>query len=145
MRQDFWSRLDKSTSCWIWKGPVDKDGYGRTRYNGHQLAHRAAYHLAFGPIPQGMCVCHHCDVRLCCNPDHLFLGTIADNNRDMAQKQRSTIGERNPSAKLNEEKVREIRRMVGAGTSLAATARVFGVHKRTIRAVVRGKRWGSVK
>jgi hypothetical protein len=78
--------------CWIWDGPLNNKGYGKlygkpygqsTRY-----AHRISYGLFKGPIADGLCVLHRCDVACCVNPDHLFLGTILDNNRDMIEKGR---------------------------------------------------------
>ena len=96
--------------CRLWPGYTDRFGYGRLNRNGKTLlAHRFVWTQTFGPIPSGMCVCHSCDQPSCVNPNHLFLGTQADNMRDMARKGRSTRLEKNPSAKLTAEQVRAIR------------------------------------
>lgn len=85
-------------------------GYGATSPKGkYKLVHRVAWEVANGPIPKGMFVLHRCDVRTCINPDHLFLGTHKDNMRDMQQKRRAAAGDRNGSAKLKPDMVREIR------------------------------------
>lgn len=75
--------------CWEWVGWVAPKGYAMMSYRGKELkAHRLAYTLWKGPIPKGMVICHTCDVRRCVNPDHLFIGTIDTNNKDMAAKGR---------------------------------------------------------
>jgi hypothetical protein len=73
------------SGCWLWEGYV-RSGYGRLR---GKSVHRLAWEEVNGPIPAGLSICHRCDVRLCCNPEHLFLGTNADNNRDMSAKGRN--------------------------------------------------------
>lgn len=89
------------SGCWIWTGFVKPNGYGTLTVNRKPAyAHRAAYAVFRGPIPDGMCVCHHCDVRSCINPDHLFLGTQKENLQDMDAKGRRVtalqIGAKNP-------------------------------------------------
>src|SRR4051812_23104286 len=113
--QSFWSRVDIKTNkeCWNWTGGSNR-GYG-SFWNGRRFAyaHRLAWILKHRRIPKGLKVLHECDNSLCCNHRHLFLGTNKDNTEDMIRKGRkaSTKGVNNGRAKLNEDKVRYIRRM----------------------------------
>ena len=86
----FWARVNTSggpNTCWPWTGARLNRGYGQVYQPNHKLlAHRVAWELECGPIPDGMSVLHQCDNPPCCNPAHLFLGTQADNISDRDQK-----------------------------------------------------------
>lgn len=88
----FWSLVKKGNGCWKWIGGVDGNGYSRVWCNGRrQAAYRVAYELTKGPIPEGMLACHHCDNKLCVNPDHLFIGTQKDNMQDWTRKGKNKL------------------------------------------------------
>ena len=86
----FWAQVDRSGDCWEWQGTWTGSGRGIVRYEGkYRNASRVAYILTFGPIPNGLLVCHHCDNPLCVRLEHLFLGTQSDNMQDMVAKGRN--------------------------------------------------------
>lgn len=126
-----WSRVVVAPSgCWEWQGYRRPGGHGQIGNEGRLLGtHRVAWELTKGPIPSGMFVCHHCDNPPCCNPEHLFLGTAADNARDMARKGRGRGAEglSNANARLSDKDVRAIRECMAAGESARAVARDFKV------------------
>lgn len=85
----FWSKVNKTDTCWLWTATKTHGGYGLVKANGRQgVVHRMAWELTNGPIPSGLLVCHRCDVRNCVRPDHLFLGTAKENTQDMLAKGR---------------------------------------------------------
>jgi HNH endonuclease len=143
----FWSRVVRSKDgCWLWHGPREQDGYGRVSLGAGRLArtHRLAWEATYGRIPKGRCVCHACDTRLCCRPDHLFLGTWQDNRRDTVIKQRHAVGSRVHNAKLTEAQVRAIR---AGSTQYGAQRRwawQLGVTETTVSYIVKRRTWRHV-
>lgn len=172
MRRRFWSKVDESggpDACWLWTRQRTAKGYGIFSWSRQEprRAHRVAWELVNGPIPDGLNALHRCDNPPCVNPSHLWLGTTADNNADMTAKGRArrngnTVltaarGERHSSrthpesvlrgsahwkTKLTEDDVREIRRVVGAGeVRQAELARRYGVTRTAISLIIRGVSW----
>lgn len=119
-------RIPDGGGCWEWIGGK-QNGYGTIHYDGgNEPAHRAMWRVCVSEIPAGMFVCHHCDNRRCVRPDHLFLGTQADNMRDMAEKGRSTH-------KLSTEDILAIRSMGGSPSAIAAGFGISGGQVSRIR------------
>ena len=144
LEERFWSRVKKTPTCWIWTGQVSKGGYGRLRVGKRMPgAHRVSWELTRGPIPTGLDILHTCDVRLCVNPRHLFLGTDFDNQRDASRKGRlgGNSGERNGSSKLTLSKVHRARRLYSQGFTQRRLAEDFGVSQPTIGRAIRGVTW----
>lgn len=149
----FWAKVDRRgpNDCWPWNACVDRKGYGKfsLRRGINTAAHRVAYALTYGIVPDGACVCHSCDNPLCCNPAHLWLGTVFENNTDMITKGRFRIarhdGIHNPRARLTEFDVYSIRTRVQNGETRAAIAREYGVSYSTIDHAVRGISWKHLK
>ncbi len=165
----FWSKVDKSGGdelCWLWTGAL-VHGYGQFAVVGRSpaRAHRYAWLLAVGAIPDGLHVCHRCDAlypvgdrtnRRCVNPAHLFLGTHADNMRDMWRKgrnapmagcpsERQARGMRRGGAKMTDDRVREARARAAAGESHRSLSRAFGIGQSTVQAIVSGHTWKHVQ
>ena len=116
------------SGCWTWTLKLTPKGYGRVRVGGSiQRAHRWAWERTRGPVPAGQQVLHRCDVRHCVRPDHLFLGTNADNQRDKAEKGRAAKGEANGGGRLTEASVHAIRAAFDGGGSLRTIAAAHGV------------------
>lgn len=133
--------------CLIWTARRTADGYGSVSINNKEyLAHRVAWLVARGPIPNGLCVCHKCDTPACINAEHLFLGTQADNMADMKAKGRgrNSTGENNPKAKLNPDSVRKIRERVAAGVDSRDIADEFGIYRSTVYKIASGETWRHV-
>jgi hypothetical protein len=138
---------EPNSGCWLWAGGANeiKGGYGCYTSGGKAVlgpglrtSHRAAYHLFKGPIPAGLYVLHECDNRLCVNPDHLFLGTNAENLADMRAKKRHIFGSRAHQAKLTDEIVAIVRT---GGAPDREYAAMFGVAPETISKARRGLTW----
>lgn len=124
------------SGCWLWLGAVSRTGYARFTDG----AHRIAWEAYRGAIPNGLHVLHRCDNRLCVNPEHLFLGTNADNVADKVAKGRQgrTVGTDHPAAKLSEDSVRLI---YSDNRPFSAIAAAFGVTKGTVIGIKNGSSW----
>lgn len=153
LERRFWARVNKDGpvhplfgQCWVWVGRLRKDGYGELRVSGPiTLAHRCSWMLHRGPIANGLCVLHRCDNRQCVNPDHLRLGTVADNNADCVAKNRQARGGRLSVTKLTPEMVREIKAKYQKWKCGARVlAEEYGVSLYTIYDVVTGYTWRHI-
>lgn len=166
----FWDKVEKTSRCWIWHGAVEPNGYGVVTRGGRNVrAHRYAWKISKGPIPDGLFVLHRCDYRICVRPAHLWLGTQADNMRDMVAKgrmwthvhpERRAFGRRNGmhthpetrmngsshhQAKLTEKLVKEIRMLrQNGGWTERALGTKFGLSHSSIGRILRRQNWTHI-
>jgi hypothetical protein len=129
--------------CRLWTGSTNR-GYGATWHGGRMVkVHRLTWEEAYGPIPPGKMVCHHCDTPLCYEITHLFLGTQLDNMRDAAVKGRTTLGSRNRHARLSADQIAAIRSegRPGLHGNIVRLAETYGVSRGHITRIVNGQRW----
>lgn len=154
----FWSKVNRTSGCWLWTAAVNKGGYGKFGQGpkgGRTLpAHRVAWELTHGPIPEGLCVLHKCDNPPCVNPDHLCLGTLSDNSRDMVAKRRNPVltdpgrharGSRDGQAKLTENAVQRIRALYAeGGITQAELASLFQISHTSVWLILNRRSWKHV-
>lgn len=146
-KNKFYSKtlLPNENGCMEWIGAIINNGYGTFSLSVNLksiLAHRYSYMLHFGEIPKGMMVCHTCDNRKCVAPDHLFLGTHADNMQDMVNKGRkpSFEGDKNPSCKLTDAQWCEIKNLLLNGMHRSAITKKFNISRSQLSAIATGRK-----
>lgn len=180
IEENFWKKVDKNGPtpehkpelgpCWLWTACSNDRGYGEFQYFGKRTAaHRVSWLLNIGEIPSGLFVCHSCDVRLCVNPEHFFLGTAKDNMQDAKAKGRLPAGDnhysrtnpeklargnrtrlgRNPElaprgdnhvlTKIPDAEVPKIHERYRAGEPMTAIAATYDCHPTNIALIVKGK------
>lgn len=156
-KQTLFQRLERNSipepnsGCLLWTGAVDHSGHGViTIWNDEGTKavttspHRVAWQLHRGPIPEGMCICHKCDVPSCINPDHLWLGSNDDNMADMVRKKRANgfkPGSKHRRSKLTEENIRDIRTSNASGVTLAQR---YGISTANVSLIRSRKAWSHV-
>lgn len=152
----FWMKVDKKgeDECWNWIPSPTPDGYGNLCVRSGKekkfiYAHRYSYELHNGLIPEGLCVCHTCDNRRCCNPKHFFLGTKKDNNLDAKRKGRMYVGggwnkELSNGSKLTIDQVKEIKIMLANGVKSSIIAKMFSVSGCVICHIKKGRMWSRI-
>jgi len=155
LEQRFWDYVscEPNSGCWLWDGSYDRKGYGQLRL---KKSSRYATHIALAldgrPVPAGMLACHHCDIPSCVNPAHLFVATAQQNTADMMAKGRNRpfddaarLGSRNPTAKLTESDIPEIRRRLERGETLRSVGADYGVSEANLSGIRLGKTWRHVE
>lgn len=144
----FWVNIDKSggsSACWPWTAGLNADGYGKIKHDRKSIgSHRAAWILTFGPIQDGMIVCHHCDNPACNNPSHLFLGTPKQNMEDRNRKGRNADirGSKNAMSILTEDLVGRLRLETGTHQEVATA---YGLKMKTVASVRQRRSWKHVR
>ena len=145
--RDFWSMVEKTEDCWLWRGTIGAGGYGYHSTLGKEIrAHRYVLEHILGQDISGKVVMHKCDNPRCCNPDHLVVGTQADNIKDKVAKKRQAMGEKNSNSKLTEKSVLELSERYA--TNLFTYRQLggeYGVCEDTIKKAIRGIYWKHVK
>jgi len=158
--QRFWSKVKKTETCWLWQASKRNKGYGAFVWckNGEVVqgrAHRFSWEIHNGAIPNGMCVLHKCDVPACVNPEHLFLGTKADNNNDMVMKGRHVPGGTyvkgnylrgtdHHAAKMTPALVRDMRKDRNIGMSYSMLSKKYNIGISATWRICKRKAWAHI-
>ncbi len=140
-KKKFYSHIDKTGDCWEWTGTLTTNGYGKFRA---MNASRVMWEYEYGNIDESMQVCHTCDNRKCCNPKHLFLGTISENMKDKTAKNRQAKGSKIGISVLDEEQVLNIRKMRLSGKMYKEISEFFGISFYLVRAICKNRTWNHV-
>jgi len=145
----FWSHVEINDlfDCWNWTACKDRDGYGQFHFKSKQYkAHRVAWILSYGEIPEGLIVCHHCDNPSCINPTHLFLGTHLDNAKDRDLKGRGADHRGNDGieSRLKPEQVIAIRELYQTEKNQSEIARMYKMSHSGIGLIVNRKTWKHI-
>lgn len=149
----FWAKVDRrgEDDCWPWLAGLAGSGSGHGQFwrpankrSQPEHAHRSSWRINVGPIPRGKCVLHRCDNPPCVNPKHLFLGTRADNMRDMKSKDRQARGCQKPNAKLSDRLVQEMRFLVASGLPQKDVAEAHGISRGLMSEIINRKKWAHV-
>lgn len=149
----FWSKVNKTESCWLWTKCKDKDGYGKFAITAppgvqpkqkHVRAHRLSWEMVNGEAPSTLVIMHSCDTPACVNPAHLSLGSQAQNRADCGAKGREPVGERHHSAKIDVATVRRVRELSVGGMGPIRIAAKLGIGTGSACGIVYGRTWTSV-
>lgn len=141
----FWRKVLKGPGCWEWTASKKPFGYGQLNVLGKMVnAHKFAWELVRGKVPEGLVVRHKCDNPSCCNPDHMEIGTQFDNTRDSLARGRIKSGDKHYNRKLTGEQVRQIREDFRAGLRFHVLAARYGVSDSTISDAVKRKTWKHI-
>ena len=144
LKAKFWPKVKQGApdECWPWTGSLNSKGYGHFRISKRiAVAHRVSYTIHFGPIPQGLFICHRCDNPVCVNPNHLFAGTNRENVDDMLSKGRQCRGEDHQLAKLSDEKIGEIRMRWATRLTQQKLADEYGISVGALNIALYHKTW----
>lgn len=143
LREKFEARFERGDGCWEWTGTIDGYGYGVVDHNWIRYrAHVLALEFDGRPVPEGMKGLHHCDNPKCVRPDHLYPGTTQDNSDDAVERGQQPKGSEHHQAKLDEDKVREMRALHLPFTTIAA---MFGVSRPTATRAIKRQTWRHVE
>lgn len=147
MKRAYESNVIRCDGCWRWSGARHGFGYGRVhlRKGVKVSAHRMSWILHNGPIPDGQCVLHRCDNPECTNPDHLFLGSNADNTADMKSKNRHMFGESHRGSKVTEEMIPQIiRDWIPRRFTRKMVAQKYGISVNQVGNIIKGRQWTHI-
>lgn len=146
--QRFWPKVNKTAGCWLWTATTNSYGYGQFFKAHHRptLAHRLAWELVNGQLPKGACLLHRCDVRLCVNPAHLFIGTRSENTLDRHAKGRTAKGEGHGMTRLTADDVRAMRSTFNPGERYSAARLMlqYGIGISSFYSIIRRETWKDV-